>query len=172
MLNGSGLRVVLWLSGCDHNCENCQNPQTHNPNSGIVFDKDSERELFEEIDKNYISGLTITGGDPLYHNNLEDVMKIITKFREKYNVIKQCEIDSLCKKNIWIYTGYTWEEIFSDKYEKNNLRQEIIKNCDVVVDGRYIESLRDTSLHWRGSSNQRVIDIKETLKKGEIVVCC
>lgn len=165
MLNGSGLRVVLWLSGCDHNCENCQNPQTHNPNSGIVFDKDSERELFEEIDKNYISGLTITGGDPLYYKNLEGVIRIIDKFREKYN-----RSDFNCKKNIWIYTGYTWEEIFSNKYKGNDLRQEIIKNCDVVVDGRYVESLRDTSLHWCGSKNQRVIDIKKSLKKGEIVI--
>lgn len=170
MLNGDGLRVVLWLSGCSHHCYNCQNSQTWEPNSGVLFDENSKIELFNELEKDYISGLTLTGGDPLYENNLEDVLSLIEEIRV-----------SLPEKSIWIYTGYTWEELFSTSYSKDFIcttttdrnaiyRQQIIKNVDVLVDGRYIDSQRDITLKWRGSSNQRVIDVQKSLEKGEVIL--
>lgn len=159
MNNGTGLRVALWLSGCSHHCFNCQNPQTWNPESGIFFDENAKRELFNELKKDYISGITITGGDPLYENNLKEIYSLIEEIRFMFS-----------KKNIWIYTGYTWEEIFNRQDNKSILRQHIVENCDVIVDGRYVESQRDIALEWRGSKNQRVIDIKKSINKGEIII--
>ena len=142
MLNGDGLRVVLWVAGCSHYCRGCQNPIT----------EDSRREIFELLDKPYISGITFSGGDPLYSGNEKEVTLLAREIREKYP-----------QKTIWLYTGARWEEI-RDK--------EIIPWLDVVVDGEYVEELRDTKLFWRGSSNQRVIDVQATLKSGEIVLHC
>ena len=178
MLNGDGLRVVLWLSGCSHNCYKCQNPQTHNPNSGILFDENAEEELFRELSKDYISGLTLTGGDPRHENNLDGVLDLVNKIRL-----------SLPQKTIWLYTGYRYEEIvnehskwldsITDETSICNLSEEdfilwqrytIVKNVDVLVDGRYVDKLRDATLKWKGSSNQRVIDVQQTLKKGEIIL--
>ena len=172
MLNGDGLRVVLWLSGCSHNCYKCQNPQTHNPSSGILFDEKAEEELFSELGKEYISGLTLTGGDPLHENNLDEVLNLVNKIRLL-----------MPEKTIWLYSGYTWEEVWKpiadnkvkwnewkSKFENQIKRQEILKNVNVFVDGRYIDSKRDVSLKWRGSSNQKCIDVKQTLQKGEIVL--
>ena len=179
MLNGDGLRVVLWLSGCSHNCYKCQNPQTHDPNSGIPFDEKAEEELFRELSKDYISGLTLTGGDPLHENNLDEILKIVNKIRLL-----------MPEKTIWLYTGYTWEIIMDYKTEFSNKnflkvpndeilydyhmfkRKEIIKSVDVVVDGRYIDSQRNLSKKWAGSDNQRVIDIQESLKQNKVVLYC
>lgn len=168
--NGDGLRVVLWLSGCSHHCYNCQNSQTWEPGGGIIFDADAKRELFNELEKDYISGLTLTGGDPLHENNLEDVLSLIEEIRVSFP-----------KKSIWLYTGYTWEELFNTSYNKGFIctttmerdaiyRQGIIKTVDVLVDGRYIDSQRDITIKWRGSKNQRVIDVQKSLEKGEIVL--
>lgn len=154
MNNGDGLRVVLWLSGCSHCCSGCQNPQTWDVNSGILFDKQAEKELFEALDKSYISGITLSGGDPLHENNLQDVLNLVNKIRLL-----------LPEKTIWLYTGYTFEQCV-----ENATRRQIISKCDVLVDGRYVDSQRDITLRWRGSSNQRVIDIKQSLLKGKIVL--
>lgn len=165
MLNGDGLRVVLWLSGCSHNCYKCQNPQTHDPNSGILFDEKAEEELFSKLGKDYISGLTLTGGDPLHENNLDVVLNLVNRFRLL-----------LPEKTIWLYTGYNCYQLILPYYtnrpmtEEECKRWEILNNIDVLVDGKYIDKLRDVSLQWRGSSNQRVIDVKQTLQKGEIVL--
>ena len=176
LCNGDGLRVVLWLSGCSHHCYNCQNPQTWNPDSGILFDKSAEEELFSELSKDYISGLTLTGGDPLNENNLDGVLNLVNKIRLSFG-------DS---KTIWLYTGNTLyfdknKNLSVMKYIKENekviypaiqsiLMQDILKNVDVVVDGRYIDSKRDITLQWRGSSNQRIINIQKSLQEGEIVL--
>ena len=171
--NGDGLRVVLWLSGCSHHCVGCQNPQTWDCNSGILFDQDAKEELFRELNRDYISGLTLSGGDPLYENNLNEVLNLVNEIRVSFP-----------QKTIWLYTGYTWGELFmyddeinkfpnylrKDKMEFYTKRQQIIKQCNVLIDGRYIDSQRDITLKWRGSSNQRVIDIQESLLKGEIVL--
>ncbi len=158
MLNGEGLRVVLWLSGCDHHCYNCQNPQTHDCNSGIPFDISAKEEIFEELSKDYVRGITFSGGDPLHENNLVDVHNLCVTIKEKFPT-----------KDIWMYTGYTFEEISENSID-NNIRQAIISMCDVLVDGRYVESLKDKKYHWAGSTNQRIIDVKETLKLGKIVL--
>lgn len=172
MLNGSGLRVVLWLSGCDHKCKGCQNIQTWDCNSGIPFTEKDKEELFEELNKDYISGITFTGGDPLHENNLDEVLNLINEMRVSFP-----------QKTIWLYSGYTWEEIMNSFEESKKFlqaswkdlaikRYEIVSKCDVFVDGRYVEELRDVSLRWRGSSNQRVIDVKKSLEQKSIVLYC
>ena len=167
VISGHGLRSVLWLSGCSHHCPHCQNPQTWDCNSGIIFDHAAHDELFEQLSKDYISGITFTGGDPLHENNLSGVLDLVNEFKHSYP-----------EKTIWLYTGYTWEEIWKSKTEKFKyfknrvLRWEIISMCDVMVDGRYVDELRDISLAWRGSSNQRVINVKESLKQERLVLYC
>jgi len=164
MNNGSGLRVCLWLSGCDHHCPECQNPQTWNPDSGVIFDESAKNELLSELEKDYISGLTLSGGDPLHENNLPEVLNLVNEIRLLFGD----------KKNIWLYTGYTWEECFpsvttDDFNPQRVMRQEIIRKCDVLVDGRYVHELRDITLPYRGSSNQRLIDVQKTLKESKII---
>ena len=164
MNNGDGLRVVLWLSGCSHHCYNCQNPQTWDVNSGIPFDESAKEELFRELDKDYISGLTLSGGDPLHEANLDGVLDLVNEIRLSFP-----------NKSIWIYSGYQWSEIFNDGvYLTKNCygwkRREIVRQCTVMVDGRYIDSQRNPSKKWAGSNNQHVIDIQQSLQKGEIVL--
>lgn len=165
--NGDGLRIVLWVAGCEHHCTNCQNQQTWSPQSGIPFDKNAMNEILNELKKDYISGITFSGGDPLHPKNVQNVLKIVDEIRVSYPT-----------KNMWLYTGYTWEEIMtpiiSDINSKQlkilQIRKELVSKCDVLIDGRYVDELRDVSLHWRGSSNQRVINIQETLKQKQIVL--
>lgn len=170
MLNGEGLRVVLWLSGCNHHCKGCQNTQTWDENSGIKFDISAKNEIFEELSKDYISGITFSGGDPLHENNLEKVLMLVNQIRLLFP-----------NKTIWLYTGYTWEDIMYSrmphppKYTAKefllwNQRNEIVSKIDVLVDGRYEEDKRDVSLHWCGSSNQRVIDVQESIKQNKVVL--
>ena len=168
MNNGSGLRVVLWLSGCSHHCYNCQNPQTWNPDSGIPFDESAKQEIFNELSKDYISGITFSGGDPLYENNLDEVLKLVKEI-----------CISFPKKTIWLYTGYSYSEIFrgqssclSQEGLNNFKRREIIKLCDVVVDGEYIDEQKDITKKWAGSKNQRVINVKESIKNNKIILYC
>lgn len=168
MNNGDGLRVVLWLSGCSHHCYNCQNPQTWNPNNGIQFDESAKKEIFNELSKDYISGITLTGGDPLYESNLNNVLSLIKEIRTSFP-----------EKTIWLYTGYSYSDIFrgqslclSQEGLNNFKRREIIKLCNIVVDGEYIDEQKDLTLKFRGSKNQRVIDIQQTLKQGKVVLYC
>ncbi len=193
MNNGEGLRVVLWLSGCSHKCKGCQNPQTWDVNSGIPFDKSAKEELFRELDKDYISGLTLTGGDPLFEDNLDDVLDLVIEVNKRYNTPQDkvyvtdknnnILMDfpdkirlSSPQKSIWLYTGFIWQEIRKGnmedglKYGEWTKRAKIIAECDVLVDGQYIDSQRDTTLPYRGSKNQRLIDIQQSLQKGEIVL--
>lgn len=164
MLNGSGLRVVLWLSGCSHHCKRCQNPQTWDENSGIEFDISAKNEIFEELKKDYIAGITFSGGDPLHENNIGDVLNLIIEIRNRFP-----------NKTIWLYSGYTWEQLFigeDDLYSicEDQFRRAIICSCDVFIDGRYDDNKRDVSLHWRGSSNQRVINVQESIKQNKVVL--
>lgn len=155
MLNGDGLRVVLWLSGCNHYCDGCQNPITWNPCDGIKFDKIAKQEIFNELDKYYISGITFSGGDPLHENNISEVKSLIKEIREKYKT-----------KTIWIYTGYTYNDLlclYPDKFE-------IVKMCDILVDGEFIQELSDVNYYWAGSINQNVIDIQMTLQSNNIIL--
>ena len=150
MLNGDGLRTVLWVAGCTHRCQGCHNPITWDIDGGIPFDEDAEKELFDKLSTDYISGLTFSGGDPLYPRNREEVTRLAKKCRELFP-----------KKTIWLYTGFSWEEICD---------LEIVPLVDVLVDGRFVKELFDGKLHWKGSSNQRVIDVQETLRLGKIVL--
>ena len=166
MMNGEGLRVVLWLSGCSHHCYNCQNPQTWDVNSGIPFDESAKEELFRELGKDYISGLTLSGGDPLHEANLDGVLDLVNRFRLSFP-----------NKTIWIYSGYRWSEIFNDgvyltKECAGWKRREIVKNCTVMVDGRYIDSQRNPSKKWAGSDNQRIIDTRKSLEQNKVVLYC
>ena len=167
-MNGTGLRVCLWCSGCDHHCKNCQNPITWDPNDGAKFDIKAKNEIFNELSKDYISGITLTGGDPLHQKNLESVLDLVNEIRLSYP-----------EKTIWLYSGYTWEQIMypvvtndfnpeRDKFLK--MRREIVKQCDVLVDGHYEEDKRDVTYHWAGSTNQKVIDVKKTLEQGSVIL--
>lgn len=150
MLNGDGLRVVLWVAGCSHCCRECQNPQTWDPNGGIPFDQAAREELFEQLGKTYISGVTFSGGDPLHKNNITEITRLAKEIREKFP-----------DKTIWLYTGSLWESI---------QKEEIVRYLDVCVDGEFIVEQMDTSLKWKGSANQRVIDVKKTLAAGKVVL--
>lgn len=175
MNNGDGLRVVLWLSACSHHCYNCQNPQTWNPDSGIPFDDSAKQEIFNELSKDYISGITFSGGDPLHENNLDEVLKLVQEIRISFP-----------EKSIWLYTGFCWNDIMCSfaglqadcvVLDKKDIevwekRRKIISNVDVLVDGEYIDEQRDLSLKFRGSKNQRVIDVKQSLAQNKIILYC
>lgn len=150
MLNGDGLRVVLWVAGCTHGCKECQNPVTWDPNGGLLFDERAKEELFEQLEKSYISGITYSGGDPLYVGNREAITALAKEIREKFP-----------EKTQWLYTGYEWNQIQNEV---------IIPYLDVVVDGRFEVEQKDTKLHWKGSANQKVIDVQDSLKTGKIVL--
>ena len=151
MLNGDGLRVVLWLAGCSHHCQACQNPITWDANDGLIFDEEAKREVFAELEKSWCSGLTLSGGDPLYVGNRKDVSLLVSEIKSKFP-----------DKNIWCYTGYTWEELMKEVKEDENLKI-ILNNVDVLLDGRFVLSLALEKLHYVGSSNQRIIDVRSSL---------
>lgn len=152
MLNGDGLRVVLWVAGCEHHCPGCQNPITWDPNDGIQYDRNAWIEIEDQLSKDYISGITFSGGDPLYPKNRDTILSIANMVRQNYP-----------NKSIWLYTGYLWEEI-------KNIPG--IENIDILVDGPFIKEVADVNYHWAGSTNQRVIDVKKSLESGKIVRHC
>ena len=149
MKNGDGLRVVLWLSGCEHACQGCHNPVTWDPDDGLIFDEKAKAEVFELLSRDYISGITLSGGDPLFPGNRAEVLDLLKEIREKFPL-----------KTVWCYTGYTYEDIEA---------LEHLDYIDVLVDGKYIEILKDNQYHWAGSINQRIIDVKRSKKEGRIV---
>ncbi|MBO6015557.1 MAG: anaerobic ribonucleoside-triphosphate reductase activating protein [Lachnospiraceae bacterium] len=148
MLNGDGLRVVLWVAGCTHCCKGCQNPITWDPDGGLPFDDAAKQEIFEQLDKSYISGITFSGGDPLHAANRLDVRNLMAEIKEKYP-----------SKTIWLYTGDVWENI---------CHYPIMKYVDVLVDGEFVEALKDVNLCWKGSQNQRVIDVQASLLQTDL----
>lgn len=150
MLNGEGLRVVLWVAGCSHQCKGCQNPITWNPDYGVTFDDNAKAEIFAELEKDYISGITLSGGDPLYCGNIGPVTELAKEIKQKYP-----------NKTIWCYTGGLYEE-YKDA--------EIMRYLDVLVDGEYIEKERDISLPWKGSKNQRVIDVPASIIESDVAL--
>lgn len=150
MLNGDGLRVVLWVAGCSHHCKECQNPITWDVHGGLPFEEENRQEIFYELEQDYIDGITFSGGDPLHEDNREDVEALAREIRRKYP-----------EKTIWLYTGYTWEEISS---------WTILAYVDVLVDGKFEVTQKDPSLQWKGSANQRVIDVQDSLRMGKVVL--
>lgn len=165
MLNGDGLRAVLWTAGCIHNCTECHNPGTHDPNGGIPFDEAAKEELFSYLEADYIDGITFSGGDPLHKNNVEQVYDLIFEIREKFP-----------DKTIYLYSGFVYEDIrrfggYQNESSKHiaSVRREIIDNIDVFIDGPFIPILKDVKYPHAGSINQRVIDIKATKECGRVV---
>lgn len=169
--NGTGIRVVLWVSGCSLHCKGCHNPQTWAFDSGKLFDETAKQELFEALDKPYIQGITFSGGHPLENENIDAIYELCLIIKKNFP-----------EKDIWLYTGYNLDAILPlfqtmprDTYiwNENTILlgriANIISLCDVVVDGPYIEEQRDITLPFCGSKNQRLIDVKETLKQGQIV---
>lgn len=152
MLNGDGLRAVLWVAGCTHHCLDCKNPETWDLAGGIEFDKAAHDELFEALKPEYITGITFSGGDPMHPFNREEVLALAKEIKE-----------TLPNKTTWLYTGFLWEDL-KDKID--------LSNIDVLVDGEFKIDLKDTNLKWVGSSNQRVIDVQKSLKEGRVVLHC
>ena len=144
MLNGDGLRVVLWVAGCSHCCKECHNPLTWDPDGGLPFDEKAKQEIFEQLDKPYISGITFSGGDPLHAANRMEIRNLMAEIKEKYP-----------GKTMWLYTGDSWENIY---------HYSLMKYVDVLVDGEFQAERKDVKLLWKGSSNQRVIDVQKSLQ--------
>lgn len=157
--NGEGVRISLFVSGCTHCCKNCFNQVAWDFNYGQLFDVETQDKILKELGSDYIAGLSLLGGEPLEPKNQETLFPFLKKVRERYP-----------KKTIWCYTGFVFDEESGDLKEKHkNTRytQEIIRLFDVLVDGPFIEELKDVRLKFRGSSNQRVIDVQKTLKYGK-----
>lgn len=149
--NGPGVRTTIFLTGCTLNCKNCFNKEYQNFHFGKVFDEKAFEEVMDCLSDANISGLSVLGGEPF--DNLEGLKEFITKVRAN------------SEKDIWVYSGYTFEELL----EKDGA-MDVLKNIDVLVDGRFVEDLKDLKLKFRGSSNQRIIDMKRTLEEDEILL--
>lgn len=162
--NGEGVGIALFVQGCHFHCPNCFNHGTWDFNGGKEWTEKVKNKFLELANRPYIKRISILGGEPLAEENIDNVLDLVNEFRL-----------SCPQKTIWLYSGYKFEDcLVKDKICPENifraLRYEIIKQCTVMVDGQYIESQRDITLKWRGSSNQRVIDIKKSLKVGDIVL--
>lgn len=142
--NGDGIRVTLWVSGCSHRCYGCHNPQTWDPDSGKEYTYETCKEICEELEKPWVAGLTLSGGDPFHENN-----RIIL------SVLVKCIKSWFPNKNIWCYTGYTLEQLWEMSNDDMSVWL-LLENIDILVDGKYQHKLRDVSFPWAGSSNQRV----------------
>ena len=157
--NGEGVRVSLFVSGCRHHCKDCFNPEAWDFKYGKEYTEDTEKQILEYLKLDHIAGLSLLGGDPLEPENQETVLKLVKKAKEIYP-----------QKDIWCYTGCTLDgDILEGKYKDNPITQELIKNIDILVDGEFVAEQKDLKLKFRGSSNQRVIDVQQTLKTGKIV---
>ena len=172
--NGEGVGVSLFVQGCDRHCFNCFNPDTWDFNGGKEWTEETKNKFIKLIDRPYINRISVLGGEPLAEQNLDEVLSLIKEIRISFP-----------KKTIWLYTGFEWNSLmakicqptFPDekfKHDRNihMKRQKIISNVDILVDGEYIDEQRDITLKWRGSSNQRVIDVKQSLTQNKIVLYC
>lgn len=148
--DGPGVRVSIFLQGCTFNCKNCFNPETHDFNGGEEFTDETIQEVLDLCDKEFITGLSILGGEPMHPKNIKGTIKLAKAFKERYP-----------DKAIWSWSGFLIDNIVD---------KEILNYLDVLVDGQYVDELHNPTLKWCGSENQRVIDVKKTLKKGEVVL--
>lgn len=147
--NGPGVRVAIFMQGCTFNCKNCFNPETHDFAGGKEFTEETIQRVLELGSKDFIEGLSILGGEPLHPINFEGTCKLAKAFKEKYP-----------NKTVWVWTGFLFE---------NLANKSGLENIDVIVDGQFDEALHSPMLHWKGSSNQRVIDVKKSLESGKVV---
>lgn len=154
--NGEGVRVSLFVSGCTHHCKNCFNEEAWDFGYGKPFTADTEQEIMDALSADYINGLTLLGGEPFEPENQKVLLPFLRRVRERFP-----------EKDIWCYTGYSLErELLADSRARCEYTDEMLSFIDVLVDGRFVEELKDISLPFRGSSNQRIIDLKATLESG------
>lgn len=154
--NGPGIRVSIFVSGCHHHCKGCFNEDAWDFNFGHEFTEETINEILKALEPSYINGLSLLGGEPFEYINQKGLLPLVEKVKERYP-----------NKNIWAYSGFLYEELMSMEYPET---REILKLIDVLVDGKFDDDLKDPYLYFRGSSNQRVIDLKETLKKKNIIL--
>lgn len=157
--NGENIGVSLFVQGCHFHCNNCFNSETWDFEGGYSWTEKSIKNFLNLVNRSYIKRVSILGGEPLTSRNVEEIFHLISTIRNLFPT-----------KTIWLYTGFTWEQIINPTNSDDILRKEIVSQCDVVVDGEYIDELRDITLKWRGSSNQRVIDVKKSIEKGEVIL--
>jgi anaerobic ribonucleoside-triphosphate reductase activating protein len=169
LVNGPGIRLVLWVSGCNHHCENCHNPESWNKNLGTEFSEETLEYLTKELSSDHYAGLTITGGDPFFPENRSEVAKILSHIKTV-----------LPNKNIWCWTGYEWEKLIPniESIDSNSLEYRILKNIDVLIDGKFSMEQRKIDLQnseqkeilkYRGSSNQRIINVQKSLNERRLI---
>ena len=157
--NGEGVRVSVFVSGCNHHCKGCFNQCAWDFNYGKEFSEKEEQQIIDYMNHDYISGLSLLGGEPLEPKNQEGLLPLVKKVKEKFP-----------DKNIWCYTGFDFEKDVVGKMAKNNeTTRELLKYIDVIVDGKFEEDKRDLKLQFRGSSNQKIVDVKKSLQTGQIV---
>ena len=152
IVDGEGIRSVIWFQGCSHNCPGCHNPETHDFNAGEIVSLEEMKAQIDELE--FQAGVTFSGGDPMMQ--VEALTELASYVHEK-------------GMNVWVYTGFTFEELMM-LAEKNDNYRKALEEIDVLVDGKFVLYLKDNSLEWCGSSNQRVIDVKKSLDKGEVVL--
>lgn len=158
--NGKGIRTSLFVSGCTNKCPGCFNAEAQDFSYGQKYTRKTKKFILGQIEKPYIVGLSILGGEPLH----QDTIGIL-------QLIDLCEGVHRLNKNIWLWTGCVWENIFSQNANTTDVaRKELIKHCDIVVDGPFIEAQKDLTLAFRGSSNQRIIDVKESIKQNKVIL--
>ncbi len=149
--DGPGVRVSIFMQGCTFNCKNCFNHDTHDFNGGKEFTDETINRVLELCDQDHIEGLSILGGEPMHPNNIEGTTKLAKAFKEKFP-----------NKDVWAWSGFLFDRDLKDK--------EVVKYLDTLVDGQYVDELRDPTLKWKGSSNQRVINVQESLKNNQVVL--
>lgn len=157
--NGEGVRVTLFVSGCTNHCDQCFQPETWDFGYGKPFTNDTEEELLRLLAPDYITGLTLLGGEPFEPQNQCALLPFVRRVRETYP-----------SKDVWAFSGFTWEQLHTDgAHPRCEVTDSLLSLVDVLVDGRFVIALKDISLRFRGSSNQRIIDVPRTLKEGAIV---
>lgn len=156
--DGIGVRVSLFVSGCTHHCKGCFQPETWDFNYGDLFTKDTEDEIIEALKPDYINGLTLLGGEPFEPQNQRVLVGFLKRVRKE-----------LPEKTIWCYSGYVYEELTGTSRARCEVTDEMLSMIDVLVDGEFIQEKKNISLQFRGSENQRIIDVKKTKEAGEIV---
>lgn len=158
--NGIGVRITLFVSGCTNHCKNCFQPQTWDFDFGEPFTEETEEKLLEMLKPDYINGLTLLGGEPMEPQNQRALVPFLKRVRETYP-----------NKNIWCFTGFTYEILKTDgSHPRCEVTDEMLSLIDVLVDGRYVDELKDLTLQFRGSSNQRLIDMVKTRENGEVTL--
>jgi anaerobic ribonucleoside-triphosphate reductase activating protein len=157
--NGEGVRVSVFVSGCNHHCKGCFNQCAWDFNYGKKFTEKEEQQIIDYMNHDYISGLSLLGGEPLEPKNQEGLLPLVKKVKEKFP-----------NKDIWCYTGFDFEKDVVEKMAKNNeTTRELLKYIDIIVDGKFEEDKKDLKLQFRGSSNQKIVDVKKSLQTGKIV---